>query len=289
MFVRSVLFLCLWLVTCGNAFGTESSSEAGYVSALRGEVYAISSDGVTRNLKLKDPISIDDYIVTENKGRVKIVFQDNTIITLGPKSRIKLNDYYWKKDIQKGKFNITITEGLFRIIGGKITKSSPQSFIAKTPAASIGIRGSSYAGRVSGKKLKVFLESGKGIDVTNNKGSVALLSPGMGTTVTNAEDSPAEPRRFSSSEIYDILSGSAVDNSSGGSTICSNATIINQATITNSVNIAIGKNNSAQMGSIRIKDSEVNGTVVNQAEISDSANISSGSNNSATMGSIDAE
>jgi hypothetical protein len=290
MCLRCLLFLGVLLVYCGYA-AAEQQSPAGYISATRGEVYAIDSQGVIRDLKVKDPVALDDFIVTEEKGRVKIVFQDTTIVTLGENSRIQLNDYSWSKNRNQGKFKITVNEGLFRIIGGKITRTNPESFIARTPAASIGIRGSSYAGSVSGKGLAVFLLGGRGIDVSNNKGSVALLQPGMGTSVASADVAPETPRHFNAAEINYIESGSAMegDLSSGGSTIGPNARIINQATISNSVNLAIGKDNTARMGSIGIKNSKVDGTVVNQATIKNSANISVGTGNKATTGSIDIE
>lgn len=290
MFGRIVLFIAFLMAYCTYA-ASGQQTPAGYISATRGEVYAINPQGVIRDLKIKDPVALDDIIVTETKGRVKIIFQDNTIVTLGEKSRIKLDDYSWSKNDKQGKFKITINEGLFRIIGGKITKSNPAAFVAKTPAASIGIRGSSYAGSVSGQKLSVFLVNGKGIDVTNNKGSVALLQPGLGTTVANAETAPAAPRHFNAAEIFSIESGSAMENdlTSGGSTIGPNARIINQATIENSVNVATGTNNTAQMGSIRIENSTVNGTVINQANIKNSANISSGTGNKALTGSTNIE
>ncbi len=289
MLVRCIMFLSLGLLWCPYVWGGQASSAAGYVSALQGEVYAVNADGVTRPLKIKDPVATEDYIITEEKGRVQIIFQDNTVVTLGEKSRLKLTDYSWSKDKNKGKFNVTVTEGLFRIIGGKITKSNPEAFVAKTPAASIGIRGSGYAGKVTGKKLEVFLLNGKGIDVKNAKGSVALLFPGMGTTVADAQSAPASPHHFNAGEIHQIESGSDMGAHTGGSKIGPNAVIVNEATITDSVNIAVGKDNNAQMGSVRIKESEVKGTVTNQAKIKKSANVAVGSGNTAVMGSVNVE
>jgi len=284
------MFLSLGLVWCPYVWGGQESNAAGYISALQGEVYAVNADGVARSLKIKDSVATEDYIVTEKKGRVQIIFQDNTVVTLGEKSRLKLNNYSWSKERNKGKFNVTVTEGLFRIIGGKITKSNPEAFVAKTPAASIGIRGSGYAGKVTGKKLEVFLLNGKGIDVSNAKGSVALLLPGMGTTVTDAQSVPAAPHHFNAGEMYQIESGSHMGGgNTGGSKIGSNAVIVNEATITDSVNIAVGKDNNAQMGSVRIKESEVKGTITNQAKIKKSANVAVGSGNTAVMGSVNVE
>ncbi len=282
--------MSLGLVWCPYVWGGQGSNAAGYISALQGEVFAVNADGVARSLKIKDPVATEDYVVTEEKGRVQIIFQDNTVVTLGEKSRLKLTDYSWSKERNKGKFNVTVTEGLFRIIGGKITKSNPEAFVAKTPAASIGIRGSGYAGKVTGKKLEVFLVNGKGIDVYNTKGSVALLLPGMGTTVIDAQSAPAAPHHFNAGEMHQIEKGSTMGGgNTGGSKIGSNAVIVNEATITDSMNIAVGKDNNAQMGSVRIKESEVNGTITNQAKIKKSANVAAGSGNTAVMGSVNVE
>lgn len=292
MLVRSLLLSLVMgfgLVWCCSVRGEEEAAAAGYVSAVQGEVYAVNGVGVTRSLKIKDSVALEDYIITEEKGRVQIIFQDNTVVALGEKTRLKLTDYSWSKDHRKGKFNVTVTEGLFRIIGGMITKSNPEAFVAKTPAASIGIRGSGYAGKISGKKLEVFLVSGKGIDVTNSRGTAALLQPGMGTTVIDARTAPTAPRYFNAGEIFQIESGAYLGTHTGGSKIGANAVIVNQATLSNSVNLAVGKDNTAQMGAVRIKESEVKGTVVNQADIDNSTNAAIGNGNTAVMGSVNVE
>lgn len=287
--VRNIIFLLL-MISWNSTVCWGKDDPSGYVSAVRGEAYLINASGITMPLTVRAPISKEDFIVTEKSARVKIVFQDNTIVTLGENSRVKLSDYSWSEKDKKGSFKVSINEGFFRIIGGKITKNSPENFVAKTPAASIGIRGSSYAGRVKGKGLQVFLTEGKGIDVSNKRGSVALLKPGMGTTVADDNSAPATPFTTAPSDMFWMLEGSAIGgDSSQGSVIGPNGKVINQAVIKNSVNIAIGKDNSAQMGSIRIKGSTVNGTIVNKADISDSANISIGTGNSAIMGSTEAE
>lgn len=168
---------------------------------------------------------------------------------------MKLVRYIWSDAEQKGKFKLNIKEGFFRIIGGKITKASPKFFVSETPVASIGIRGSSYAGQVSKAGLRVFLESGKGIDVYNNRGSVALLFPGMGTTVTSINSIPAQPRFYNSVEIDQIIHQSDVarGSSTAGSRIGPGAIIVNDSKATNSTNMATGKNNQATMGSINIE------------------------------------
>lgn len=285
---RFLLALSLVLVVCGPVHAEKA---AAYVAARQGEVYAIGGDGVVRDLKVRDKVAVNDYIVTENKGRVRIVFEDNTVIALGENSRIKISDYRWSRDKRQGRFEVTVSEGIFRILGGMITKSNPEAFVAKTPAANIGIRGSGYAGRVSGQRLEVFLLHGKGVDVTNRGGSAALLFPGMGTTVASPGSPPTAPRLFTTMERQEIEVGSEVGGATGSATPGSviNGVIVNQAEISSSVNAAIGKNNTAAMGSVRVSGSTVDGTVVNRSTTSNAANIAAGSDNTALSGSVEAE
>lgn len=287
MVVRTLAIFFFTMLSCCAA---KAEMVAGYVAACQGEVYAIDGDGITRMLKPKDAIAVRDYIVTEEKGRVRIVFEDSTVVALGEKSRLKLTDYYWSKKQQKGRFEVTVSEGIFRIIGGIITKNSPKSFVATTPAASIGIRGSGYAGRVSGKKLEVFLLHGRGVDVKNRKGSAALLFPGMGTTVADSNSAPSRPRLFTAMEMQEIESASEIGELVSNSSVLGiSGTVVNQAEVSNSVNVAVGKDNTAAMGSVRIKGSTVDGTVVNESKINEGTNVAGGSGNTAASGSINSE
>jgi hypothetical protein len=287
MVSRSLVMFFIAMLFCCPA---NAAMVAGYIAACQGEVYAIDGDGVARMLKPKDTIAVRDYIITEEKGRVRIVFEDSSIVALGEKSRLKLTDYYWSKKKQKGRFEVTVTEGIFRVIGGIITKNSPKSFVAKTPAASIGIRGSGYAGRVSGRKLEVFLLHGKGVDVKNRKGTAALLFPGMGTTVAHSNSAPSRPRLFTAMEMQEIESASEVGELVGNiSALGIGGTVVNQAEVSDSVNIAVGKDNTAATGSVRIKGSKVDGTVVNKSTTKKGTNVAGGSGNTAVSGSIHSE
>lgn len=292
MLKNSIIFVVLFLlmlILANVSFG-ESEEQSAFISAVRGAVSAIDGDGVVRRLKKGDRINVGEYVFTLASSRVKIVCNDDTIITLGQESTIRFDNYFWEKQNAKGHFKVTVTEGLFRIIGGKITKATPENFKTHSPAATIGIRGSSFGGRMREDTLQVYLESGKGIDVYNEYGTVALLSPGMGTSVT-AGEKPGRATLFSYEFINDINSGTdSGGGKSGGSVIQGGSTIINRAVIRNSTNISIGKNSRANMGSVTIRKSNVSGTtIVNDAKINDSVNTSSGRESSASMGSIDIE
>jgi len=176
----------------------------GSVVAIRGKVTAADPEGTVRKLKLKAPVYLKDTLRTEKRSRLQVMFIDNTIVSLGPSSEMIIAEYHWKPDKNEGGMKTKIKEGVFRIMGGAITKTAPENFITETPAATIGIRGSMYAGRVSNQALTVMFQGGKGIYVTNPAGTVDISTPGYGTHVEGPMTPPETPQRFSSEEIKDL-------------------------------------------------------------------------------------
>jgi len=190
------------------------SSPVGNVIALRGTAVAVDSRGGTRELALKDPVYLQDTVKTEKRSRIQVMFTDNTIASLGPEAEMKIADYEWKPDENTGTLKTKIKEGVFRLMGGSIAKKAPENFTTETPAATIGIRGSMYAGRVSGDSLTVLFQGGKGIFVANAAGTVDITVPGFGTIVENRLDAPKPPEKFTVEQITAI--DKAISGTSGG-------------------------------------------------------------------------
>ncbi len=180
-----------------------SKEAAGKAMAVRGGVTAVSS-GQSRLLKINSPVYVQDTIVTGNRGRIQLVFRDNTIITLGRDSELTIAAYRWDDTGEDNAMTSEIKEGVFRILGGAITRKSPETFTTRTPVATIGIRGSIYKGRFRDNTLSVLFEGGTGIDVINAAGSVPILRPGYGTIVTDFNTAPEKASRFTTRQIEAI-------------------------------------------------------------------------------------
>ena len=212
-----ILFALTLLVssmTAANVFANESTEKIGTVVAMRGKVFALNSAGEKRLLKLKSPIFKDDSIKTEKRSRIQLMFNDNTIISLGKATTMKITEFNWKPDIKKGTFKSKVSEGTFRIMGGAITKNSPKNFKTETPAATIGIRGSMYSGVVTSNNLSVVFQGGKGIEVSNKFGAVAITKPGFGTHVQlNAQ--PLSPIKFTSADLENLNQSLAGNGDNG--------------------------------------------------------------------------
>ncbi|MDD2829471.1 MAG: FecR family protein [Sulfuricurvum sp.] len=99
----------------------------------------------TKNLPaaLGNDLESKDTIATSENSKAQLTFKDNTIITVGKKSRFSIEEYlYDSSDSSNAKFNIL--SGTVRTMSGKIGKIAPEKFAVKTKTATIGIRGTDF-------------------------------------------------------------------------------------------------------------------------------------------------
>ncbi len=207
--ISTILLTAMFLLLPFNTSAQADPEQVGIVVAARGDVVAVNSSGDSRKLEIKSPVYREDIIKTGKRGRVQLMFTDNTLISLDRQSEMKIAEYEWKPDQNDGKLKTEIKEGTFRVMGGKITKVAPDKFTTETPAATIGIRGSMYAGKVAGDSLSVVFQGGKGITVTNEFGTILITKPGYGTSVTS-NTAPLPSVKFTAEDLS-ALDGEAAE------------------------------------------------------------------------------
>ncbi|WP_418180421.1 FecR domain-containing protein [Aliarcobacter lanthieri] len=118
----------------------------GNITILEGEAF-VKRDNNSIRLNFGDIIKNKDIIETKVNSKVKITFIDNTIITIGKESILKIDDYYYvDADKDGAKTEFSIPKGAFHTITGQIGKVNPTKFKLKTKNATIGIRGTEFYG-----------------------------------------------------------------------------------------------------------------------------------------------
>nr|WP_320193747.1 transferrin-binding protein-like solute binding protein [uncultured Desulfobacter sp.] len=187
----------------------------GKVVAVRGAVVAVEEDGQQRDLRLNAQVFRRDVIET-GTGRVQLMFQDNTLITLGRNTTMALAAYEWDPENKKAAMETQIREGSFRIMGGAITRMAPEKFKTTSVSGTIGIRGSMYAGNLRGTRLTVLFHGGKGIYVQNRAGRVNIRRPGFATRVERGDKAPASPTRMSTADLMELDSLLSSDQAGQG-------------------------------------------------------------------------
>jgi len=125
-----------------------------------------------RTLKTGDKIHQNEVIATAKESEAEIVLEDDTKLAIGPNSQIVLDSFIYDPNKQDGEVVINAAKGAFRFITGKSAKSA---YTIKTPASTIGVRGTTFDGFIDESgELALLLVDGE-IDVCNLKRSCKRL------------------------------------------------------------------------------------------------------------------
>lgn len=143
----SILLLITMILLPWLAIGDESP--IGKIKTVTGDVVAIRN-GKVIPMNIGDQFYQNDLIRTANKSSVGIIFEDNTVLSLGSKSEIVVDEYLFAP--QQGKLSMiaSILKGTASYLSGIIGRQSPESVKFQTPDAIIGTRGTKFLVKVEG-------------------------------------------------------------------------------------------------------------------------------------------
>ena len=106
-------------------------------------------DGTTSNLNNGDPVFQGDTIETVGSGAVGLVFLDKTTLSLSDGGKMILDELVYDPATGTGSMAVDMVEGAFSFVSGEIAKTGPDSMKVSTPVATIGIRGTTVAGKAA--------------------------------------------------------------------------------------------------------------------------------------------
>ena len=90
-----------------------------------------------------------DSLRTGADGRLGITLKDDTRVSLGPSSEVRLDRFAYAPADGRFGFVLRIVRGVVAYVSGRIAKLSPDSIRLETPAAIVGVRGTTLAIRVT--------------------------------------------------------------------------------------------------------------------------------------------
>jgi hypothetical protein len=82
-----------------------------------------------------------DAVRTGTGGRVAITLRDDTRISIGPNSEVRLTAFEFAPSEGRFALSLRVARGLLAYVSGRIAKLSPESARLETPSALVGIRG----------------------------------------------------------------------------------------------------------------------------------------------------
>ncbi|WP_215410337.1 FecR family protein [Janthinobacterium sp. JC611] len=118
---------------------------AGTVMQLSGPLMAKKADGKVKILAIKSEVEQGDTLLTEKETYALIKLIDNSEITLKPNSSVVIEQFSYVAEQPDGDRAIfSLLKGGLRSVTGLLGKRNKERFEMKTPAATIGIRGTTF-------------------------------------------------------------------------------------------------------------------------------------------------
>ena len=85
-----------------------------------------------------DNVYLDEAVHSQPESKADLLVKDNTKVTIGPMSIVKLDRFVYSGPKQVGEITIDIARGTARFITGNAAK---RDYRILTPTAAIGVRG----------------------------------------------------------------------------------------------------------------------------------------------------
>ncbi|WP_186442400.1 FecR family protein [Methylorubrum populi] len=160
-----------------------SAQQIGATTVVKNDVSRLK--GTQRNLLAQgDTVFRDEAVQTGADSLAKIVFLDQTNLSIGPNARIALNQYVYSEERPAGKVALNLLKGTYRFVTGDLDK---KAYEIKTPVATIGVRGTVFDVWTTAGRSVITLEEGE-IRVCTRKASpqacLTLDQPGAVVVVT---------------------------------------------------------------------------------------------------------
>jgi hypothetical protein len=143
----TVLFLCVIVLAGIPVCMAGNEEHVGIVKSLAGDV-VIVRDGKPLNASANMKVMKGDIVTTGSDGKAGLIFEDDTVISMGSNSRIAIENFIFQPSEKKLSFIARIYQGTASFLSGQIAKLAPNQVHVETPYATVGTRGTHFLVKV---------------------------------------------------------------------------------------------------------------------------------------------
>jgi hypothetical protein len=141
----------------GGVEGSWSEEKIGGAQTVVNHVESNLPTGNQAPVVQGDSVFLNETFSTGADSKANLVLNDNSSVTVGPGSTLKLDDFVYSGAKQPGTVSFSITNGTLRFITGDANK---RAYTIWTPTAAIGVRGTSLRIKAARSETKVINEDG---------------------------------------------------------------------------------------------------------------------------------
>ena len=144
---RAVFGVFMLLAIASSAAAQQSQTVAGRIKIVSGSAFIVRGGAVIPALA-GQTVFETDAVRTGADGRLGVTLNDETRVSLGPGSEMRVDRFVYAP--AEGRFGLVlnVVRGVVAYVSGRIAKLSPDSIRLETPAAVVGVRGTTLGLRV---------------------------------------------------------------------------------------------------------------------------------------------
>src|SRR5262249_20510332 len=154
--------------------GAQAQQSIGSATAISNQVEGVVG-GASSPLTLGSSVYLNELVRTGVDGQARLVFLDNTNLSVGPRPAVVLDRFVYNPSRSTGAVVVRASQGVFRFVTGS---QRPQNYKIITPVATIGVRGTVFDLYVGADRIVVTLIEGQIIVTTRQGRSVSLTQAG---------------------------------------------------------------------------------------------------------------
>ena len=137
--LRSAAFTALAVAAIAGPAIAQPAA-AGRIDRLAGTAVILRA-GAQVPLKAGDTVLETDVLRTGPDGRIGVTLKDDTRLSLGPASEVRIEKFLYAPSEGKIGLALRVVRGLVAYVSGRIAKIAPDAVRLETPAAIVGVRG----------------------------------------------------------------------------------------------------------------------------------------------------
>ena len=145
--LRLWVLACVCVAAAAPAFA-QQPAPAGRIKVVSGDAMIVRAGG---NVPAQNgaPVYASDSLRTGKDGRVGITLSDDTQVSIGPGSEVRLDAFLYEPGQGQLALVLKFIRGTAAYVSGQIAKLAPDAVRLETPAAIVGVRGTTLAVEVT--------------------------------------------------------------------------------------------------------------------------------------------
>ncbi|MCQ8181291.1 FecR family protein [Methylomonas sp. SURF-1] len=145
---RFLLPLCVGIGLTLSTAAFADDNVIGYIKTSTDET-AIIGAGNKLKAGLGSAVRVGDIIKTDANGSAGLTLKDNTVLSIGPNTELKIEAYQFLPEQDRLELSASLLSGTLQYISGVIAKLKPEAVRLNTPTGVIAVRGTRFLVKIA--------------------------------------------------------------------------------------------------------------------------------------------